>query len=217
MPGRFVEPEGGLSPRGPVGMSIDESGPAPPQAENVGILAAEVYFPTTYVGHETSRGPARGGCVSIVSRRAHPDLVWPTGATVDPAAPLPFRGAQVRQEDLEKHDGVPSGKYTIGLGQVRGVVSWEGERRVLFNIAAGCLPDWSAIALPHLAFEPRNPSSVPHLPCQHGPCPDLAPLSLRSRISSLPGELRPPPPPTPPLRSKACPSAATARTPCQWA
>ncbi|KFM27072.1 Hydroxymethylglutaryl-CoA synthase [Auxenochlorella protothecoides] len=52
-------------------MSIDESGPAPPQAENVGILAAEVYFPTTYV----------------------------------------------RQEDLEKHDGVPSGKYTIGLGQ----------------------------------------------------------------------------------------------------
>ncbi|KAL6776712.1 hypothetical protein ACKKBF_B30655 [Auxenochlorella protothecoides x Auxenochlorella symbiontica] len=71
MPGRFVEPEGGLSPRGPVGMSIDESGPAPPQAENVGILAAEVYFPTTYV----------------------------------------------RQEDLEKHDGVPSGKYTIGLGQ----------------------------------------------------------------------------------------------------
>lgn len=41
------------------------------QAQNVGILAAEVYFPSTFV----------------------------------------------RQEDLEKHDGVPAGKYTIGLGQ----------------------------------------------------------------------------------------------------
>ncbi|KAI3433351.1 hypothetical protein D9Q98_003169 [Chlorella vulgaris] len=42
-----------------------------PQAEDVGILAAEVYFPSTYV----------------------------------------------RQEELERHDGVPSGKYTVGLGQ----------------------------------------------------------------------------------------------------
>jgi 3-hydroxy-3-methylglutaryl CoA synthase len=25
--------------------------------------------------------------------------------------------AQVRQEELERHDGVPSGKYTVGLGQ----------------------------------------------------------------------------------------------------
>lgn len=41
------------------------------QAENVGILAAEVYFPAQYV----------------------------------------------RQEDLEAQDGVPAGKYTMGLGQ----------------------------------------------------------------------------------------------------
>lgn len=26
---------------------------------------------------------------------------------------------QVKQEELERHDGVPSGKYTVGLGQVR--------------------------------------------------------------------------------------------------
>jgi hydroxymethylglutaryl-CoA synthase len=47
--------------------------PAQPQqqADHVGILAAEVYFPNTMVRHE----------------------------------------------DLEKHDGVPSGKYTVGLGQ----------------------------------------------------------------------------------------------------
>ncbi|PSC76306.1 hydroxymethylglutaryl-synthase [Micractinium conductrix] len=47
------------------------SGGFRPQPDNVGILAGEVYFPSTYV----------------------------------------------RQDELEKHDGVPSGKYTVGLGQ----------------------------------------------------------------------------------------------------
>ena len=41
--------------------------------------------------------------------------------------------AQVRQEELERHDGVPSGKYTIGLGQQG--LSFVGES--LWWVAAG--------------------------------------------------------------------------------
>lgn len=34
-----------------------------------------------------------------------------------PLCPRPLNAPQVRQDELEKHDGVPSGKYTVGLGQ----------------------------------------------------------------------------------------------------
>ncbi|KAL4431198.1 hypothetical protein ABPG75_006454 [Micractinium tetrahymenae] len=69
MPGAPSAPVGPATPQHPGAAAMAPSQRA--QAEHVGILAAEVYFPSTYVRHE----------------------------------------------DLEKHDGVPSGKYTIGLGQ----------------------------------------------------------------------------------------------------
>ncbi|EFN59211.1 hypothetical protein CHLNCDRAFT_138158 [Chlorella variabilis] len=64
---------------------------AGPQADNVGILAAEVYFPSTYV----------------------------------------------RQEDLERHDGVSSGKYTVGLGQQG--LSFVGDREDAVSMALSVL------------------------------------------------------------------------------
>ena len=51
--------------------SVDLRAPPPPPPKNAGILAMEVYFPSTYV----------------------------------------------KQTDLEKSNGVSSGKYTLGLGQ----------------------------------------------------------------------------------------------------
>lgn len=50
MPGMIIEPEGAHSPRVAGGMAVDApSGRPHAQPDNVGILAAEVYFPNTYV------------------------------------------------------------------------------------------------------------------------------------------------------------------------
>lgn len=63
----------------------------PSPADNVGILAAEVYFPSTYV----------------------------------------------RQEDLERHDGAPTGKYTVGLGQQG--LAFVGDREDVVSMALTAL------------------------------------------------------------------------------
>lgn len=50
MPGMIIEPEAAHSPRNAAVMAVDVlSAWSPAQADNVGILATEVYFPSTYV------------------------------------------------------------------------------------------------------------------------------------------------------------------------
>lgn len=127
-----IEPEGWHSPRAPPAMVSAGSGAAPAQPDNVGILAAEVYFPSTYV--RNLRDSLDLTACGVPTCPALPSVVLglPGPGTVRPdVAPPPCASghvshshlcspAQVRQEDLEKHDGVPTGKYSIGLGQVRG-------------------------------------------------------------------------------------------------
>lgn len=136
-------------PAPPTPQSSSSAGAAPmapqarPQADHVGILAAEVYFPATYVSGWLPSGrcglfracAALGLCSSgPASSHAHASagrvgsawlrwyrVAWPP--VFRPGAPPLARHShsetplQVRHEDLEKHDGVPSGKYTVGLGQ----------------------------------------------------------------------------------------------------
>ena len=44
---------------------------------------------------------------------------------------------QVRQEDLERHDGAPSGKYTVGLGQQG--LAFVGDREDVVSLALTAL------------------------------------------------------------------------------
>jgi hydroxymethylglutaryl-CoA synthase len=44
---------------------------------------------------------------------------------------------QVRQEDLERHDGAPSGKYTLGLGQQG--LAFVGDREDVVSLALTAL------------------------------------------------------------------------------
>jgi len=54
-----------------------------------------------------------------------PALLWPSPVS------------QVRHEDLEKHDGVPSGKYTVGLGQQG--LAFVGDREDAVSMASTVL------------------------------------------------------------------------------
>lgn len=57
--------------------------------------------------------------------------------TPAPRASLSSSPQQVRQEDLERHDGVPSGKYTVGLGQQG--LSFCGDREDTVSMALTAL------------------------------------------------------------------------------
>ncbi len=66
---------------------------------NIGILAVEAYFPSQFVSHPTTQ--SLSSCITA----AH--------LYIDHLHLL-----QVDQAELEKHDNVSAGKYTVGLGQV---------------------------------------------------------------------------------------------------
>ncbi len=101
------------------------------RAKHVGILALEVYFPNIYVGppffitfhwltpsmygtHEHARG-------LIYRRRASMSEECPVGLRLQrtsmPWALTCMQLVQVSQDELEVHDKVAQGKYTLGLGQ----------------------------------------------------------------------------------------------------
>lgn len=102
------------------------------RAEHVGILAAETYFPSVYVRRLSARrwGTDICNCASLPSLHCGALPVCSRAGAGQRGKPY-LRGkgpigrlpacfmVQVKQEELERHDGVPSGKYTVGLGQVR--------------------------------------------------------------------------------------------------
>ena len=71
------------------------------QPQHFGILALEVYFPNQYVSVPQLAVPLPLGCHSCVNMLS-----------------ISMSPSQVDQAELEELDGVSSGKYTVGLGQV---------------------------------------------------------------------------------------------------
>ena len=70
---------------------------------NIGILAVEAYFPSQFVSHLITQTVCF--ILKLLTTAAH--------LYTDHLHLL-----QVDQAELEKHDNVSAGKYTIGLGQV---------------------------------------------------------------------------------------------------
>lgn len=96
--------------------------------EQIGILALAVHVPATYVSTQLSLLLQLNTCVRTAdvgqSSRHTTSAATALALPCGPAA-LPARrdsmatSVQVSQQELEEHDGVPAGKYTAGLGQVR--------------------------------------------------------------------------------------------------
>ena len=119
------------------------------RAKHVGILALEVYFPNTFVSTVASsrtafprhqQNPCRGACVTAAAASEGPVI---TGISAHVAMRRYLgasRGqafaAQVLQEDLEVHDQVQPGKYTVGLGQRNMAFTGDQEDVVSMSLTA---------------------------------------------------------------------------------
>lgn len=75
--------------------------------QNIGIKAVEIYFPSQ----------VRALCYCLASGHARPRPTTPNSPKSLTSSPCPLQ--YVEQSELEKFDGVSSGKYTIGLGQTK--------------------------------------------------------------------------------------------------
>lgn len=107
--------------------------------------------------------------------RRQPDSLWPH----PPSRGLP--GLQVRHEDLEKHDGVPTGKYTVGLGQQG--LAFVGDREDPVSMALTAL---RRLLEKHgvSPLEVRRPASRAKWPPGGGP-PAVPLLLCRHRVRGL--------------------------------
>ena len=88
------------------------------------------------------RDASRTSCCTTRRRQRRRWVLQTTAAPAAAHTRCPFLSThtthvQVRQEELERHDGAPSGKYTVGLGQQG--LSFVGDREDVVSLALTAL------------------------------------------------------------------------------